>query len=110
MGQKLNTVFKESPNDPHTKLYPCLDDRKDYLECTDADHAPYRFNYQDLDKATEYLLENGYVVIKNVLNSSEIEYGKSLLWDLLSSPDIGWDRNDYTTWIFTILVVNYVMD
>ena len=91
-------VPQSSPSDPYTKLYPSLENRDDYLECTDADHAKYRFDFTELDKATEYLLENGYVVIKKVLSDSDIETGKSLLWDLLTSDAIGWDKNDYKTW------------
>ena len=96
--EKRRTKFKTCPDDQYSKLYPCLDDAKDYLECTNADYAPYRFDYNNLDKATEYLVENGYVVIKNVLNSKDLKKGKSLLWDLLKSKSIGWDPNDYLTW------------
>eukprot|EP01084_Bolivina_argentea_P119037 211119_1 len=80
------------------KLFQTIEDSNDYLECVNADHAEYRFNYNDIHQATNYLLKNGYVVIKNVLNKSEIEYGKSLFWDFVESESIGWNRNDYKTW------------
>eukprot|EP01084_Bolivina_argentea_P076240 138155_1 len=82
----------------NTKIFHTKDDANDYLESTDARFAPYRFDYSDLNTATEYLTENGYVVIKNVLNKSEINYGRSLFWEFVESPSIEWNKNDYTTW------------
>ena len=93
-----STPLKPSLADPHTKLYPSLENQGDLLECADAEHAKYRFDLTEFDKVTEYLLENGYVVIKKVLSDLDIETGKSLLWDLLTSDAIGWDQNDNTTW------------
>jgi len=68
----------------------------DYLECVDAEHASYRFASDDMENATQHLLENGFVVIKSVLNREEIEKGKSLLWEF--AEPFGFDRKDYKSW------------
>eukprot|EP01084_Bolivina_argentea_P159626 277989_1 len=80
------------------KKYPTIENPTDFLECIDTEYSPYRFEYNQLNNATEYLLQNGFVVIKNVLNNSELQHGKSLLWNFLQSSCVGWDKNDYNTW------------
>eukprot|EP01083_Nonionella_stella_P215232 774838_1 len=98
MQESFKTVYKKHPTDPHTKLYPTLEDKDDYLHCTDAEYAPYRFDFNNMDKAIQYLLDNGYVVMKNILNKSEVEKGKSLFWKFVSEKSIKWNKNDYKTW------------
>jgi len=84
--------------DTHSKLYPTIENRQDRIECTDADFAPYRFEYDQLEEAIQYLVQNGHVVIKNVFDAADLDKGKSLMWDFLSAQSIGWKRNDYKTW------------
>ena len=92
-----DTKFKKVADNEHARLFPTIDDNKDHLECVDAEHASYRFASDDMDNATQHLIQNGFVVIKNVLNQDEIEKGKSLLWQFMA--DHGeWDRADYKTW------------
>merc|ERR1719334_1820372 len=91
------TKFKTVKKRPHTKLYPTLEDPKDYLECTSAAHAPYRFDFSEMAAATDHLLSNGYVVIKNVLSADDLEKGKSLLWEFMAAQG-GWDKKDFKTW------------
>ena len=50
------------------------------------------------DESIEYLEEQGYVVIKNALSSSEAAKTLELLWDYLEGLDTGIDRNDVSTW------------
>lgn len=50
------------------------------------------------DESIEYLEEQGYVVIKNALSSSEAAKTLDLLWDYLEGLDTGIDRNDVSTW------------
>ena len=67
----------------------------DELHFVDASKAKYRFDEFN-DDASHYLQNHGYVVIKNILNNSEINIARNLLWDFLESA--GWDRNDYQSW------------
>ena len=100
----LSRMTEDNANDNNIKermlpkLYPTVENSKDHLECINAEYAPYRFDYNDMDKATEYLIENGYVVIKNTLNTAELSYGLSLFWKFLESDRIGWNKQDHTTW------------
>eukprot|EP01087_Luapelamoeba_hula_P006035 TRINITY_DN16188_c0_g1_i1.p1 TRINITY_DN16188_c0_g1~~TRINITY_DN16188_c0_g1_i1.p1 ORF type:complete len:378 (+),score=58.36 TRINITY_DN16188_c0_g1_i1:52-1134(+) len=57
-----------------------------------------RFDVED-PAAYQYLEENGYVVIKDVLTPDEIEKGRGLAWDFMEGrPDSAIKRNDPATW------------
>ena len=49
----------------------------DELHFVDASTAKYRFDEFN-DDAADYLQNHGYVVIKNILNNSEIDIARNL--------------------------------
>ena len=69
---------------------------KEGLKCYDADRAPYRFETFD-NSARNYLKENGFVAIGNVLSKEEIKEAKLLLWDFIES-NCGMKEGHVRTW------------
>ena len=59
---------------------------------------PYKFNYESMDQAKEYLFSEGFVVFKNVINAQEINTSKQLFWKWINEINIGWNKNNPSTW------------
>lgn len=58
------------------------------------------FNVDDVESWKSYLDDNGYVVIKNIVNDFDQKFESfvDLAWDYLESLGKGIDRNDTSTW------------
>eukprot|EP01084_Bolivina_argentea_P159623 277982_1 len=67
----------------------------DKLEAVNPSAASYRFDALD-KRAKQHLSQQGFVVIKSILNEKEIIYAKSLLWNFLRK--LGWKREKPETW------------
>jgi hypothetical protein len=75
---------------------------------------PHVFELSELDSASEYLQERGYVVVGDVMSEVERLQGLSLLWDYLEGLGTGISRNDPRTWenanwieIFSVAIAKY---
>lgn len=56
-------------------------------------------NKDTLKDGLDYLNENGYVVISDIMNSDEINQNKDLLWQFLENTSNGTvQRHDPQTW------------
>jgi ectoine hydroxylase-related dioxygenase (phytanoyl-CoA dioxygenase family) len=60
--------------------------------------APHRIDFEETDKWHNYLQENGYVVIKNVLLPEKVKEVRGKVWDFLESLGTGIKRDDKSTW------------
>jgi hypothetical protein len=63
----------------------------------DPFHPPL-FELKDVNDWKSYFQENGYVVIKNIIDSTKIDKAKTLLWDFLTKMGTGIKEDDETTW------------
>lgn len=61
--------------------------------------TPPSFDIADVNNWKQYFQEQGYVVINNVLNDSQIKTAKTLLWEFLTNLNSNLNRNDSTSWI-----------
>lgn len=83
MAESMSSVCDQITN-PNDKLTP-------------IPYAPPRF-YVDDPAALEYLKQEGYAVIKNVLSIEEIETGKRLAWKWLKSYSKEINPNNIKSW------------
>jgi len=57
------------------------------------------FRLEEEKEWTQYLKENGVVVLKGLIPEKDVEMAKSLYWDWLEGLNSGIDRKDPSTWV-----------
>lgn len=76
----------------HTSLY----DSSHSFDVPDDVEVP---RFLPSPKALHHLNREGYVVLKNVLNASEVVHARELLWSFLEGAGAGVRRDDPATWV-----------
>lgn len=86
-----------------------VETKEDETALNEEDEVDYaevpRFELDD-PAWTEYFKDNGYVVIANVLEESDILTGRTMCHDWLEEMCPGFDRHDVTTWDNDIFPAN----
>jgi len=61
-------------------------------------YSPWAFSPSQTAEWVSYLKQHGFVLLKSVVSSQEVETAKGYLWDWLENLGSGIKRNDYRTW------------
>eukprot|EP01122_Echinamoeba_exundans_P011570 TRINITY_DN4640_c0_g1_i1.p1 TRINITY_DN4640_c0_g1~~TRINITY_DN4640_c0_g1_i1.p1 ORF type:complete len:414 (-),score=58.34 TRINITY_DN4640_c0_g1_i1:1522-2763(-) len=85
-------IKKDAPAGPYLPIYQ-------NITTYPLETAPHRIDFEEKQKWHNYLKENGYVVIKNVLSPQKVEEVQGKVWDFLESLGTGIKRNDKSTWV-----------